>query len=155
MISYRSTDCSSCPSFHSPPALRDKEPRQANSRTTTLTQANPLGKVGNPSRGCEKGSRAQRGRGRPWEQGRPPEMSRKALQFLAKVAAKVKPFTVTMALLVGPTDLFVGFFFSQNPFSRPPLRVPTPPTAFHNVGAAGVDLANVDPPCGFLPPLRD
>ncbi len=26
----------------------------------------------------------RRGRGRPWEQGRPPEMSRETLQFIAK-----------------------------------------------------------------------
>eukprot|EP00665_Eupelagonemidae_sp_cell47_P007240 gene7239-biopygen9268 len=51
---------------------------QVDSGTIALPRANPLEMVGNPSRDCVEGRRQRRGRVRPWEQGRPPEMSRKA-----------------------------------------------------------------------------
>ena len=60
-----------------------------------------------------------------------------------------------MEFVVGPTELFAGKKISRNPFLGHPLPVSTPPTTFDNVGAAGGDPANVDPPYRFRPPLPD
>ena len=62
--------------------------------------------------------------------------------------------TVTISVVVGPTNLFAEKKISEIQFPASPLPVSIPPTTFYNVGAARGDQAEIIPPTSSHPPYH-